>query len=214
VARDLAKVSKTDFQRDMEQASKGNKEALTRFCKWLDDRPNAAGFADEFGNLATTTEKSLLRLAYGEQDLFMQEMGRRKLASMRNRLRGDSSTPLESLLITRIALCWFQLHYYETAYAQNLRGLSLEQSRGYQRRIDSAHRRYLSAIKALAQVRRLLLPTVQVNVGQKQVNIAGACPQGIVAAPRFDGAEANGPQGSLEAVHDPPAGPIDGRRGI
>ena len=38
---------------------------------------------------------------------------------------------------------------------------------------DRAHRRYLSAIRTLAQVRRLLTPAVQINVGENQVNVAG-----------------------------------------
>jgi hypothetical protein len=36
-------------------------------------------------------------------------------------------------------------------------------------RRDRAHRRFLSAIKALAQVRRLLVPMVQMNVAENQV---------------------------------------------
>ncbi len=34
-----------------------------------------------------------------------------------------------------------------------------------------AHKRYLSAIKTLAQVQKLQLPSVQFNVAEKQVNI-------------------------------------------
>jgi hypothetical protein len=40
-----------------------------------------------------------------------------------------------------------------------------------QKRIDIAHRRYLSAIKAFAQVRHLKLPAAQVNIGEKQINV-------------------------------------------
>lgn len=42
----------------------------------------------------------------------------------------------------------------------------------YQRRQDRGHHRYISAIRALAQVRQLLIPAVQVNVGGQQVNMA------------------------------------------
>jgi len=48
-----------------------------------------------------------------------------------------------------------------------------------QRRITRSQRRYLDAILALAKVRRLALPVVQVNVAEKQVNIgalAGGAP--------------------------------------
>ena len=41
-----------------------------------------------------------------------------------------------------------------------------------QRSINRAQRRYLAAIKSLVQVRRLLGPMVQVNIAEKQVNIA------------------------------------------
>jgi hypothetical protein len=44
----------------------------------------------------------------------------------------------------------------------------------YQKSIDRAHKRYLSALKALVEVRRLVLPAVQVNIARKQVNVA-AC---------------------------------------
>ncbi|GAF81060.1 unnamed protein product [marine sediment metagenome] len=39
---------------------------------------------------------------------------------------------------------------------------------------DRAHRRYLQAVKALAQVRKLLGASVtQVNIAENQVNVAG-----------------------------------------
>jgi hypothetical protein len=43
--------------------------------------------------------------------------------------------------------------------------------------MDRAHKRYLSALKALAQVRKLALPVLQVNIADKQLNVAN------VAAP-------------------------------
>ncbi len=43
-----------------------------------------------------------------------------------------------------------------------------------QERIDRSRRRYLAAIRALAHLRRLQVPAVQVNVAEKQINVAGA----------------------------------------
>jgi hypothetical protein len=44
--------------------------------------------------------------------------------------------------------------------------VTLQQGEYFQRRQDRAHRRYLSAIRSLAAVRRLQVPTaVQVNIG-------------------------------------------------
>lgn len=41
----------------------------------------------------------------------------------------------------------------------------------YEERFDKAHKRYVASIKALAQVRKLQLPNVQVNIAEKQVNV-------------------------------------------
>ncbi len=106
------------------------------------------------------------------RNLLVKEMTQRKLQALRDELAGAASTPLETLLIERIALCWLQLHYYETILAQTLGELSIAQSESQQKRIDKAHARYLASIKTLAQVRKLQLPSVQVNIGEKQVNVA------------------------------------------
>jgi hypothetical protein len=54
----------------------------------------------------------------------------------------------------------------------------------WQKRIDAAHRRYLSAIKTLATVRKLALPALQVNIARRQVNVLGptAAPDAGAAA--------------------------------
>ena len=41
------------------------------------------------------------------------------------------------------------------------------------RKLSAAQRRYLRACETLARVRKLRLPTLQVNIGEKQVNVAG-----------------------------------------
>lgn len=56
-------------------------------------------------------------------------------------------------------------------YAAN-GSMTLGLAQHYQKCIDRAHRRYLSALKALAEVRKLNV-TVQLNIARKQVNVAG-----------------------------------------
>ena len=51
--------------------------------------------------------------------------------------------------------------------------MTFKQFEFHQRRIDAAHRRYLSALRTPAQIRKLALPAVQVNIARNQVNIAG-----------------------------------------
>jgi hypothetical protein len=46
----------------------------------------------------------------------------------------------------------------------------------HQWRMDVAHRRYPSAIKVLALVRKLALPVLQVNIAKRQTNVANPAP--------------------------------------
>jgi hypothetical protein len=61
-------------------------------------------------------------------------------------------------------------------YAQNAGEFSLTQATYHQHRISMAHSRYLSSIRTLAQVRRLQLPSVQVNIAREQLNVAAIVP--------------------------------------
>jgi hypothetical protein len=108
---------------------------------------------------------------YGDQRL-AQEAVRNKAVQESKAVAGAHPTPLEMLLAENIALCGLHYHYIETKFAQRVNeGLSFDAIRGYQNWIDRAHRRYMSAVKTLALVRKLGLPTVQVNVAEKQVNV-------------------------------------------
>ncbi len=82
------------------------------------------------------------------------------------------AAPLERLLIDRVLTGWLHLHYAEALYVQRNGALTPAACEYHQRTIGRAQRRYLAAVKALAQVRRLRVPAVQVNIGEKQVNIA------------------------------------------
>ena len=91
---------------------------------------------------------------------------------MRKEVAGPDPSPLERLLAERVVACWLQLQQAEAAYAGNLGKPTTSQDEYHQRRLDRLHRRYLSAIRTLAQVRKLLTPTVtQINVAQQQVNM-------------------------------------------
>jgi hypothetical protein len=43
----------------------------------------------------------------------------------------------------------------------------------WQQRVSHAHRRFLSALRLLAAVRRVTRPALQVDIGEQQVNLSG-----------------------------------------
>ena len=123
-----------------------------------------------------------LKAAFG-QDLLMREGMEQRMRAMRKELAAEGNTPLERLLIDRIVVCWLQVQHPDHRYA-SLDSCSIAQGDYFQRFQDRAHRRFLSACKALAVVRRLAIPALQVNIGEKQVNIAAAnAPAAGMAAP-------------------------------
>ncbi len=126
------------------------------------------------GDLAAQAQGTLIDAIAGKNRVMAEALAR-QAGELRREVAGADPTPLERLLVGRVVACWLQLHYAEARYAQNLGKLTMAQGEYHQRTIERAERRYLAAIKALAQVRRLLVPAVQVNIAQaggQQVNVA------------------------------------------
>jgi hypothetical protein len=117
------------------------------------------------GNLAAQYEVTLIGSAAGK-NLIFKEATARKLKVMREELAGEKASPLQRLLVERIVLCWLSLYDVEIRFAR-MKDLTIPQATYWQDRIDRAHRRYLTAIKAPATVRKMALPALQVNVAKK-----------------------------------------------
>ena len=64
--------------------------------------------------MAANAREAFIRNASGEKALFTQEMFRRQCQALTRDLAGPDPTPLETLLVDRIVLCWLHLHYAET----------------------------------------------------------------------------------------------------
>ena len=131
----------------------------------------AEGFP-EFWQLSDVTQLTqaywLQRIA--PNDLIKAEALRREAEQLRQSLGGPAADPLEQLLIERIVATRLHVLHADLAYARAT-GLTVQQVGLYLKRMDRAQHRYLAAIKTLAQVRRLLVPMVQVNIAQHQVNV-------------------------------------------
>jgi hypothetical protein len=124
------------------------------------------------GNLADLARQAFVDALAGP-DVGLAEAVRRKLEVLRADLLGLDPTPVERLPVGRVAACWLQVPDAEVRYAQVQGKLTIPQADYHQRRMDAAHRQYLSALKTLAVVRKLAVPALQVNIARKQVNVVG-----------------------------------------
>jgi hypothetical protein len=165
-----AKAGK-EFWALADRAQQGDRTALPALREVLKN-PRAVDLLG--GDLAQQAELTLIDKFSGK-NLLYKESVTRKLELLRGELAGPSPTPLERLLVDRVVTCWLHLHHLEVIYAGK-DSMSLELGSYYQRGLSSAQKRYLAAIKALALVRKLALPVLQVNIAKKQVNVAGPCP--------------------------------------
>ncbi len=164
----MAIARKDDLKLLVKRAEKGDEKALAAIQEHLDAHPE---LWNQIGNVAAAAEQSLISVGY--KGPLREEAILRKLAAMRAELAGPQPSPLERLLVDRVVTCWLQVHYADGIYVDALeRRMSFNALEFYQRRQDRAHWRLLSAIRTLAQVRRLLVPTVQLNIGGQQVNVA------------------------------------------
>lgn len=97
-----------------------------------------------------------------------------KLDDLRVQLLAESESPIERLLVDRIAMTWLALAIAEGIFYRSLAvGIDQHEDELHQKRVERAQKRHLAAIKTLAQVRKLGAPMVQVNIAEKQINLAG-----------------------------------------
>jgi len=89
----------------------------------------------------------------------MAESLQRKLRDMKNELSGQSSSPLDRLLVERVTATWLETNYF-TALSAQAAGSSEARIKLIGQQLDAASRRHLAALKILATVRKLLTPAL------------------------------------------------------
>lgn len=125
------------------------------------------------GTLTADVEAAILESNF-KGSIFPEEAARAEMRAHRDSLSEPRDGALERMLIERIVLGQLALQLGEQTRAAKWRdGISLDSADFWDRHVSRLHADLLHAIKALAKVRRLRLPAVQVNVAQQQVNVAG-----------------------------------------
>lgn len=142
----------------------GDEGAVATFKEMMDHPTAGPKVVEFFGNLAARTQEFAVDMV-AQTNLAIKAATPRKMAKLRAELEGPAPSPIERLLVERVVFCWLILWEYESALTLRAGQLTLEQSKYHHRRIDAAHRRYMSSLRTLATVRKLGVPAVQVNVG-------------------------------------------------
>lgn len=138
-------------------------------------RESAPGVLARCSNTARIYRGMLAEKMAGDDPLAREatvEMAER----MALELAGENPTPLEVLLSERVASLWVLVELQEAlsaAWYYKGGGTPMRVVIQMARIQESSHRRYLAAIKTLAQVQKLQGPSrLQVNIGGNQVNVS------------------------------------------
>lgn len=152
------------------RAKKPAKEDLREIRKLLVDRPE---MCKAIFSLVDAVQTEIIKYTIGEQDVTKMAVEEYVL-NIRDAMGYHDAPIMEKLLIENIVTAWLRVQACESQLAFRMTGQhSIAVLEFWERRLSMAQRRYLSACESLAKIRKMAIPALQLNIGDKQVNVAG-----------------------------------------
>lgn len=127
--------------------------------------PEANELFEYVGNLGSQAELSLLSGMTNEAG--SRAVIQKKLSQLRDYLGCKTASAIENLLIEAVGVAWLDHHLAFIRCNQLSRNATVAMIDHLQKKVDRTQNRYLMAIKTLANVRKMALPTliqVQANL--------------------------------------------------
>lgn len=137
------------FEQLVARANEGNPVAMAKLRDVLDHFPDVWM---TYGDLTKQVVKKYIDLV-SQDDRLIAESIRRQLAYLKSQHAGNSPTPIEQAVIDQILVSWLAVRHAEMQVAEPGSG-PLASAR--QRRVESANKVHLAAIRELVQVRKML----------------------------------------------------------
>jgi len=133
-------------------AKQGNAEVLPELRDLLDEHPE---IWKHYGDLSGQVTAKWLDLLAGD-DVLIRESVFRQVNELRSELQAEGASPLETLLVERVIASWLQVRYFDAAVTLATEDVPAVQGRYMQQQLDRAQKRHIEAVRALAEVRKLL----------------------------------------------------------
>ena len=135
------------------RAEAGDASVLPQIRGLLDAHPHVA---DHFGDVAKVAVELWISVYAGSNPL-VADATRGKMLVWRASIIGPNPSPLESLMIELIMVCWLQVHYAEAMYAQAIEAKASRPvlaEKALQQ--ETASQRFAVSLKQLVEIRTLL----------------------------------------------------------
>jgi hypothetical protein len=133
------------------QANEGNREAAARLREFLDNNEH---IWRRIGDLAQLAEQAWIALIAADNILVAQAI-KRQLVEIREGLAGDRPSPAIKMLADQVVATLLETRYIESVIA-TAKASTLPQEAQLLKRLESAQRRHLAAIRSLEQTRKML----------------------------------------------------------
>jgi hypothetical protein len=124
------------------------------------------------GDIAAHAERAVVELT--STSIRERAALARRLAQKRTELDGPTPSPIEQVLVDRVVTCGLHVSVLEERFTKAIKEEDVTLQKHLDRLLTSAHRRHLLAVNMLARVRRLVIPVVQLNMANQQVNLVVA----------------------------------------
>jgi hypothetical protein len=152
------KVQETHTESDLNslqaticRANAGDPAAIAELRRFLDANPHVWR---HLGDLAKSAERAWITLIAEGNALAAQAI-QRQLDEIRGELIGKEFSAVGKMLADQVVATLLEVKYLETVTA-NSKGGTAKQETTLLRRLESAQRRHLAAIKSLEQTRKML----------------------------------------------------------
>ena len=137
----------------VEAAKRFDPDAIPKLRAILGDNPVVY---EHFSDLAGHVETQWIALLAGD-DAAVRESLVLRVDELRQDILGEGAdTALEGLLTERIVTAWLMVRFFDAAIGQAVEGTRASHVRYLQQQLDKSQRRYIAAVKGLAETRKLL----------------------------------------------------------
>ncbi len=151
---------------NVKRADTGDETAIAWLKNFLDDNPQVWA---TLGDLAHSAQHLWINLIAGGNSLLSESI-RRQLNQFKSELIGEDPGAVEKMLGDQVIATWLEVKYMETMSADQ-KGATITQAALVLKKVESAQRRHLNAIRALVTTRKLLptgssLPGLRIYRGE------------------------------------------------
>ncbi|WP_417381920.1 hypothetical protein [Gimesia sp.] len=135
----------------VKKANQGAPEAIRELQQFLDEHPQ---IWQRTGDMAQIAEIAWIELISKGRPLCRESL-KKKLTALKEEIGVEAGNPLDDMLVEVIISTWLEMHYLRSVEADTTFRTGT-QNNSMIKRLESAQRRHITAIKQYRQIQKLL----------------------------------------------------------